>query len=340
MNAVMTFNNVQNMFNKDQINNNTIILPLPKLTSPSSNQQTPTQQQQHPQPIHPQHPHNSLWDYKFGSTSIPNTRINSPSTSPSIESGILSTSSSTIQIPTSSYTLHTPIPHQPALLLPSINTLSNQSSSTFSPIEEHYSLPLQTRLNSPTSRSQSLPINHHSSITNTSSKITKPQPRKKKQCPECHLFFSNLSTHKSIHLTPENRPYLCKICGRGFARSNDLFRHNKRHWKETGSSQGAFKCPFNSILYQKTHPHPHTHNSDEFEETPCHPTGIFSRCDTYKNHLKALHFNYPPGTKKKQRNEVPGNCKKCGKWFENVDVWLNLHIENNECGWNFDDINN
>lgn len=270
----------------------TIILPLPKLNSPTINQYNPPHI----------HHHNSLWDYKFTATTSSSTENNSSTTSPSPPP---------VSDPQlhSNYTLQTPIPQQP-LLLPSIATLppaTNNSTNYISP-----------SITPPSSRSQSLPT----------SKIIKPQ-RKKKQCPECHLFFSNLSTHKSIHLTPENRPYLCKICGRGFARSNDLFRHNKRHWKETGSSQGAFKCPFSSVLYSNT-------TGLKLRETPCHPTGIFSRCDTYKNHLKALHFEYPPGTKKKNRMDVGGNCKKCGKFFENVEVWLNTHVENNECGWHFE----
>lgn len=173
-----------------------------------------------------------------------------------------------------------------------------------------------------------------SSTTNTSKSKTKP--RRKKQCPECHLFFSNLSTHKSIHLNPSSRPYLCQVCGRGFSRSNDLFRHNKRHWRETGLEQGAYKCPFNTVLLAKNHPelsHQHDHHHDDHTDVPCHPTGVFSRCDTYKNHLKALHFEYPVGTKKKMRNNVSGSCKHCGKVFASVNEWLDLHVETGECGF-------
>lgn len=290
----MSFQNA-NMFNKDY-NSATIILPLPKLNSPNVHN-------------HPPH-HNSLWDYKFTAQTTSNN--NTPVQTTRSESS--SPSPSPIDQQHQHYTLHTPIPQQP-LILPSISTL---------PTTGPYDSPLETTSITPPSQSSS---RSHSIVS--THKINKPQ-RKKKECPECHLFFSNLSTHKSIHLTPENRPYLCKICGRGFARSNDLFRHNKRHWKETGSSQGAFKCPFSSVLYNQSYP------NHQIQDPPCHATGIFSRCDTYKNHLKALHFEYPQGTKKKNRMEVGGCCKKCGKYFENVDVWLNTHVENNECGWNFD----
>lgn len=291
----------------------TIILPLPKLNSPNVIPNNHNHNRIHHS--------NSLWDYKFtatdnNTTTTTTTTENNSSTSPS---------PSPIdhhQLLHSNYTLQTPIPQQPVLLLPSIASLPS-ASTTATTTNSSYNSPINPSSITPPASSNS--IRSHSL---PSSKISKPQ-RKKKECPECHLFFSNLSTHKSIHLTPENRPYLCKICGRGFARSNDLFRHNKRHWKETGSSQGAFKCPFSTMLYSNA-------TGVKVMETPCHPTGIFSRCDTYKNHLKALHFEYPPGTKKKNRMDVGGNCKKCGRFFENVEVWLNSHVENNECGWHFD----
>lgn len=142
------------------------------------------------------------------------------------------------------------------------------------------------------------------------------KPRKKKECPECHLFFSNLATHKSTHLKPTSRPHVCQYCNRGFARPNDLFRHKKCHWKETGSDQGQFKCPYKN------------HEKGDFCS---HSSGIFSRCDTFKNHLRAIHFQYPQGTKKDQRNNVSGSCKMCNKHFSNVDDWLTNHIEKGEC---------
>ncbi|AMD18526.1 HBL376Cp [Eremothecium sinecaudum] len=202
------------------------------------------------------------------------------------------------------------------------------------------------------------------------------KPRKKKKCPICHNYYANLSTHKSTHLDPGARPYKCEVCTRGFARSNDMQRHKKRHWKgelfapqggvkgadakqliqiqplrrqtvleredliaqlqthiprkqlETRYLvQGTYKCPFNSTLIKldmeifpsKDRPLP-------FATSTCHITGVFSRCDTYKNHLKALHFEYPPGTKKRERANIHGRCKHCGAMFDNVDIWLNEHV--------------
>ncbi|CAG98109.1 uncharacterized protein KLLA0_F07073g [Kluyveromyces lactis] len=189
-------------------------------------------------------------------------------------------------------------------------------------------------------------------IENNANMVSKKQPRKKKQCPLCGLFFSNLSTHKSTHLSPETRPFKCEVCSRGFARSNDLIRHKKLHWKDDLNQEsmdfveklkclhelkGTYKCPFNSNLINldlklkgsdmKTADLP-------FETSNCHSTGVFSRCDTFKNHLKALHFEYPPGTKKKDRANVAGHCKHCGQKFESIETWLKDHV-GKECGYNY-----
>ncbi|AAS53959.1 AFR588Wp [Eremothecium gossypii ATCC 10895] len=204
----------------------------------------------------------------------------------------------------------------------------------------------------------------------TGAKVYKTnKPRKKKECPVCHNFYANLSTHKSTHLDPEARPHKCDICSRGFARSNDLQRHKKRHWKDefspsqelakadgdeqqqqgAGSKlessipteqlkslhmiQGTYKCPFNSTLIKlDMEIYPTKGRRLAFETSNCHITGVFSRCDTYKNHLKALHFEYPPGTKKRERAKIHGRCKHCGMKFDNVDMWLNEHV-GKVCGY-------
>lgn len=188
-----------------------------------------------------------------------------------------------------------------------------------------------------------------SSENNNSKKIVKP--RRKKQCPICFNFYANLSTHKSTHLTPEDRPHRCKICQREFARNNDLIRHQKRHWKDDNLNddnlndhdklislhniKGTYKCPFNSTLIQlDMEIYPYKSKPLFFETSNCHSTGVFSRCDTFKNHLKALHFEYPPGTKKRERSVVPGRCRNCGIKFDNVDIWLNEHV-GKKCGYTY-----
>lgn len=156
------------------------------------------------------------------------------------------------------------------------------------------------------------------------------KPRRKKECPICHNFYANLSTHRSSHLQPENKPHKCPVCGRGFTRHNDLLRHRKRHWKDEDNScssynpnQGTFRCPYKSRI---AYPDSRSKGLASLGTTSCHATGKFSRCDTFKNHLRALHFEYPPGTRKKDRGHVPGKCKHCGQEFASVNTWLNTHV--------------
>lgn len=146
--------------------------------------------------------------------------------------------------------------------------------------------------------------------------------RKKKQCDTCQGWFSNLATHRSIHLADNSRPHTCEVCGRGFARPNDLFRHQKSH-----RGDAPFRCP----LFIKNNSNQHANGNRVILEPVCHQNGGFSRCDTYKNHLKAMHFEYPPGTKKRDRGGVHGKCKGCGLSFQSSDEWINLHIETGDC---------
>ena len=139
---------------------------------------------------------------------------------------------------------------------------------------------------------------------------------RKMKCTECGKYFSNLNTHKTTHLKPVARPFICRHCGRGFSRLNDLLRHVRCHWKEIGSDKGQLKCPF---------------KNNPFGDYCSHLTGIFSRCDTYKIHLKAIHFEYPAGTRKSERNNVSGCCRTCKKAFVNVDDWLHNHVEKGKC---------
>lgn len=214
---------------------------------------------------------------------------------------------------------------------PVLPPLVSKPSPLSSPSSQGRTSSLPSNSTTPLSRNHSL---NDFKVTSQDSRVTKP--RKKKQCPECRLFFSNLSTHKSTHLPTTNRPFQCRVCSRGFSRSNDLFRHEKRHWKELGNgTEDAYKCPFSVALLREQRIAQGLPIHDLKDELPCHSSGIFSRCDTYKNHLKALHFEYPPGTKKKFRNGMHGKCKKCGQGFQNVDDWLNNHIETGQCGYKF-----
>ncbi|SCU84424.1 LAFA_0D09890g1_1 [Lachancea sp. 'fantastica'] len=156
------------------------------------------------------------------------------------------------------------------------------------------------------------------------------------------------------------KQHKCPTCGRSFARSNDLQRHRVRHLKdEIVSTQGlprgiddriqesnivassviphdqampnysipaqlvkrAFRCPYNPVATGRYD----DLAIDDSMLPLCHPTGIFSRGDTYKNHLRALHFIYPSGTRKSDRSSVPGKCRHCQQEFDNVEEWLKNH---------------
>lgn len=129
--------------------------------------------------------------------------------------------------------------------------------------------------------------------------------------------------HKKVKVelaeVPSEEPfklYQCSECLAKFKVKSYLTRHLKKH-----SSAKAFQCPF----YHEP--------SDVLQPTgtKCHPTGGFSRRDTYKTHLKALHFIYPPGTKLTERNSIGGRCAGCFRFFDNNSYWLENHIESYEC---------
>ncbi|ODV90137.1 hypothetical protein CANCADRAFT_56719 [Tortispora caseinolytica NRRL Y-17796] len=130
----------------------------------------------------------------------------------------------------------------------------------------------------------------------------------RKQCPECFGYFVDLDTHRQSHLDDKKRSYICKVCERGFARPNDLARHNRVH-----QDSASFVCPFRA------------------KDPTCHLTGEFSRVDTYKNHLRAWHFKYPPSTRRKDRQNCWGRCAGCGEYFNNPDIWITVHIDMHNC---------
>lgn len=116
----------------------------------------------------------------------------------------------------------------------------------------------------------------------------------------------------------DHKVYACKQCDAVFRVKLYLTRHLRKHYNAK-----AFVCPF----YQE---------SDEPDTagvpgTKCHLTGGFSRRDTFKTHLKALHFIYPPGTKSSARGSTGGRCAGCFNFFESNVLWLKNHIESGDC---------
>lgn len=124
---------------------------------------------------------------------------------------------------------------------------------------------------------------------------------------------------------PKPTVFPCTFCSAKFKVKGYLTRHLKKH-----SPSKLFVCPFYSVSGSVHSPKSST-KGDISVGSRCHPTGGFSRRDTFKTHLKLLHYIYPPGTKSNSRNEVGGRCAGCFKYFENNSVWLSDHIENNEC---------
>lgn len=111
--------------------------------------------------------------------------------------------------------------------------------------------------------------------------------------------------------TPESEKiHECGFCDAKFRIRGYLTRHMKKH-----SSQKAYHCPF------------HDSNSSN----KCHATGGFSRRDTFKTHLKARHFKYPPGVKSSNRTGMIGWCGICGERSINNEIWVERHIEGGKC---------
>jgi len=104
--------------------------------------------------------------------------------------------------------------------------------------------------------------------------------------------------------------YECEFCDAKFRIRGYLTRHMKKH-----SSKKAYHCPF------------HDSNSS----SKCHATGGFSRRDTFKTHLKARHFKYPPGVKSAKRTGMVGWCGICGERVLNNEIWVERHIEGGKC---------
>ena len=120
---------------------------------------------------------------------------------------------------------------------------------------------------------------------------------------------------KKMKKKKSNVRFQCPHCNASFKVKSYLTRHVKKH-----SSSKAFNCPFYGKFLEGS-----------LGSIKCHSTGGFSRRDTYKTHLKALHFIYPPGTKSTERNFTAGRCAGCLGYFEDNNKWLLNHIEKGRC---------
>jgi hypothetical protein len=125
--------------------------------------------------------------------------------------------------------------------------------------------------------------------------------------------------------------YPCSICNATFKVKGYLTRHKKKH-----ATSKPFHCPyFDPSTDYDEHALVHDTSNDSGDigdgRPRCHPTGGFSRRDTFKTHLKAIHFVYPTGTKSGDRSDKKGRCAACFKEFNSNKTWLESHVMTNSC---------
>ncbi|RCK63416.1 Transcriptional regulator STP2 [Candida viswanathii] len=130
---------------------------------------------------------------------------------------------------------------------------------------------------------------------------------------------SESPTYSEVETPGSNngQSYKCPHCDVEFKVRGYLTRHMKKH-----STKKAYRCPF----------HDRSIYIDDNNIThKCHPSGGFSRRDTYKTHLKSRHFNYGKAIKSTERSNVPGLCAMCGEQFSSAEIWCEIHVEGGEC---------
>lgn len=124
-----------------------------------------------------------------------------------------------------------------------------------------------------------------------------------------------LTKAKIIGLLKASGVFACASCPATFKVKSYLSRHERRH-----SKHKEFICPFFRAGFGPGF------KRRALLGARCHPSGGFSRKDTYKTHLKAIHFIYPAGTRPNERSNVAGRCGGCMGFFKDNDVWLK-HVD-------------
>lgn len=218
----------------------------------------------------------------------------------------------------------------PVAVAPYFNDFKHQpvdASSLYGLLSELYVSPLDEMFfKKPTVRQ---------SFAESEESVFSQEPRKRRASPEPffrEVIYKNFKeeasegpceSRKKLKVeegSQERFKFACHHCEASFKVKAYLTRHLRKH-----NNAKAFVCPF--------------YEDGELDHagsvvkrgTKCHPTGGFSRRDTYKTHLKALHFIYPPGTKSSERQLIGGRCAGCFEFFDNNASWLKAHIEGGEC---------
>lgn len=191
---------------------------------------------------------------------------------------------------------------------------SSSESSPSSPCSNPLS---RTTTNSSSSQKSSTSVSTTSSTTTTTtkrlSKKKRNEPPKETTTVTTTTITNNIQVKKTTTTTVDGVTtslFFCPHpdCNSVFKVKGYLTRHLKKH-----NANKTFICPFYG------------------QDSKCHPSGGFSRRDTFKTHLKALHFVYPAGTKSLERNFKSGRCGGCFLFFDNNADWLQNHIEAGLC---------
>ncbi|KAL6450946.1 STP2 Transcriptional regulator STP2 [Candida maltosa Xu316] len=155
--------------------------------------------------------------------------------------------------------------------------------------------------------------------TSSSEDISKDESITPNSVGESPVSSETESTFTTTSSTNNNNGQLfkCPHCDAEFKVRGYLTRHLKKH-----STKKAYTCPF----------HDRSIYIDDNNIThKCHPSGGFSRRDTYKTHLKSRHFSYEKLIKSTERSKVPGSCAMCGEQFTSAEIWCEIHVEGGEC---------
>lgn len=183
---------------------------------------------------------------------------------------------------------------------------SNELSPTMSNSSNETTLSAKLEFNNAQSKEQS--VSPNGSSHGSSSPYMEEEEGEEHEHEHEHDYEQDVNGEKLFQ---------CPHCDASFKIRGYLTRHLKKH-----STSKAYSCPFHTQSIYK----------DENNIThKCHPTGGFSRRDTYKTHLKSRHFKYPKGIKTKNRGNSEGHCSMCGEYFNSAEIWCEIHVEGGEC---------
>ncbi|RCK64612.1 Transcriptional regulator STP3 [Candida viswanathii] len=193
------------------------------------------------------------------------------------------------------------------------STSPSASSPSSSPLSMATTTNSSSSPKSSTSAVTNISISSSAPSTKRLSKKKRNEPPKETTTVTTTTVTNNIQVRKTTTTTVEGVTtslFFCPHphCNSVFKVKGYLTRHLKKH-----NANKTFLCPFYG------------------QDSKCHPSGGFSRRDTFKTHLKALHFVYPAGTKSLERNFKSGRCGGCFLFFDNNADWLQNHIEAGLC---------